>query len=55
MIPKKRGQPGKPRPKGVYKFVVEFAGERLDPLWGNTVKASPIITAADTAAKALLP
>jgi len=40
------GQPGKPRPKGVYKFVVEFAGERLDPLWGNTVKASPIITAS---------
>ena len=40
------GQPGKPRPKGVYKFVVEFAGERLDPLWGNSVKASPVITAS---------
>lgn len=40
------GQPGKPRPKGVYKFAVEFAGQRLDPLWGDTVKAVPVITAS---------
>jgi glucans biosynthesis protein len=40
------GQPGKPRPKGVYKFAVEFAGPALDPLWGDTVKASPVITAS---------
>ncbi|SMF96674.1 glucans biosynthesis protein [Methylomagnum ishizawai] len=38
------GQPGKPRPKGVYKFSVEFAGAALDPLWGDTVKAEPVIT-----------
>jgi glucans biosynthesis protein len=38
------GQPGKPRPKGVYKFSVEFAGPALDPLWGNTVKAEPVVT-----------
>jgi glucans biosynthesis protein len=38
------GQPGKPRPKGVYKFAVEFAGPTLDPLWGDTVKASPVVT-----------
>ena len=38
------GQPGKPRPKGVYKFSVEFAGEALDVLWGDTVKAEPVIT-----------
>lgn len=38
------GQPGKPRPKGVYKFAVEFAGAALDPLWGDTVKASPVVT-----------
>lgn len=38
------GQPGKPRPKGVYKFAVEFAGPSLDPLWGDTVKASPVVT-----------
>ncbi|WP_236102268.1 glucan biosynthesis protein [Methylotetracoccus oryzae] len=37
------GQPGKPRPKGVYKFAVEFAGAALDPLWGDSVKASPVI------------
>jgi glucans biosynthesis protein len=40
------GQPGKPRPKGVYKFCVEFAGPALDPLWGDTVKAEPIVTAS---------
>ena len=40
------GQPGKPRPKGVYKFNVEFAGKALDVLWGNTVKAEPVITAS---------
>ncbi|MGX2040428.1 glucan biosynthesis protein [Methylocaldum sp. MU1018] len=40
------GQPGKPRPKGVYKFTVEFAGESLDPLWGDTVKAAPVVTAS---------
>lgn len=38
------GQPGKPRPKGVYKFAIEFAGAALDPLWGDTVKASPVVT-----------
>ena len=38
------GQPGKPRPKGVYKFAVEFAGQALDPLWGDSVKASPVIS-----------
>jgi len=40
------GQPGKPRPKGVYKFSVEFAGAALDPLWGDTVKAAPVVTAS---------
>lgn len=40
------GQPGKPRPKGVYKFSVEFAGAALDPLWGDTVKAKPVVTAS---------
>ncbi len=40
------GQPGKPRPKGVYKFAVEFAGKALDVLWGDTVKAEPVITAS---------
>jgi len=40
------GQPGKPRPQGVYKFEVEFAGPRLDPLWGDSVKAAPVITAS---------
>ena len=40
------GQPGKPRPKGVYKFSVEFQGAALDPLWGDTVKAEPVITAS---------
>lgn len=40
------GQPGKPRPKGVYKFCVEFAGAALDPLWGDTVKAEPVVTAS---------
>ena len=40
------GQPGKPRPKGVYKFAVEFAGAALDPLWGDTVKAEPVVTAS---------
>lgn len=40
------GQPGKPRPKGVYKFAVEFAGAALDPLWGDTVKAEPVISAS---------
>ncbi len=43
------GQPGKPRPQGVYKFSVEFAGEALDPLWGDTVKAEPVITASQGA------
>lgn len=38
------GQPGKPRPKGVYKFCVEFTGSALEPLWGNSVKAEPDIT-----------
>jgi glucans biosynthesis protein len=38
------GQPGKPRPRGVYKFAIEFAGAALDPLWGDTVKASPVVT-----------
>jgi glucans biosynthesis protein len=40
------GQPGKPRPKGVYKFSVEFAGTALDPLWGDTVKAEPVVSAS---------
>ena len=40
------GQPGKPRPPGIYKFEVEFAGPRLDPLWGDSVKATPVITAS---------
>ena len=40
------GQPGKPRPKGVYKFSVEFAGAALDPLWGDTVKAEPVVSAS---------
>lgn len=40
------GQPGKPRPKGVYKFSVEFAGAALDPLWGDKVKAEPVVTAS---------
>lgn len=40
------GQPGKPRPQGVYKFVVEFAGERLEPLWGDNVKAAPVVSAS---------
>lgn len=40
------GQPGKPRPKGVFKFNVEFAGSALDPLWGDTVKAEPVVTAS---------
>lgn len=40
------GQPGKPRPKGVYKFCVEFAGAALDPLWGDSVKAEPVVTAS---------
>lgn len=40
------GQPGKPRPKGVYKFAVEFTGAALDPLWGDTVKAEPVVTAS---------
>jgi glucans biosynthesis protein len=40
------GQPGKPRPQGVYKFCVEFAGAALDPLWGNTIKAEPVVTAS---------
>ncbi|MDD1649622.1 MAG: glucan biosynthesis protein D [Methylococcaceae bacterium] len=40
------GQPGKPRPKGVFKFNVEFAGPALDPLWGDTVKAEPVVTAS---------
>jgi glucans biosynthesis protein len=40
------GQPGKPRPRGVFKFSVEFAGPALDPLWGDTVKAEPIVTAS---------
>jgi len=40
------GQPGRPRPDGVYKFSVEFAGAALDPLWGDTVKAEPVVTAS---------
>jgi glucans biosynthesis protein len=40
------GEPGTRRPKGVYKFVVEFAGESLEPLWGDTVKAGPVVTAS---------
>lgn len=40
------GQPGRPRPQGVYKFCVEFAGTALDPLWGDTVKAEPVVTAS---------
>lgn len=40
------GQPGKPRPKGVYKFCVEFAGAALEVLWGDTVKAEPVVTAS---------
>jgi len=40
------GQPGKPRPKGVYKFCVEFAGSALDPLWGDSVKAEPVVSAS---------
>ncbi|CAL1240045.1 glucan biosynthesis protein [Candidatus Methylocalor cossyra] len=40
------GQPGKPRPKGLYKFAVEFAGTALEPLWGNSVKAVPVVTAS---------
>lgn len=43
------GQPGKPRPRGVYKFAVEFAGAALEPLWGDTVKASPVVTASSGA------
>jgi len=38
------GEPGTIRPKGVYQFVVEFAGPALDPLWGDTVKASPVVS-----------
>ena len=40
------GEPGTARPKGVYKVVVDFAGPALDPLWGDTVKASPVVTAS---------
>jgi glucans biosynthesis protein len=40
------GEPGTRRPKGVYKFVVEFAGASLEPLWGDTVKAGPVVTAS---------
>jgi glucans biosynthesis protein len=40
------GQPGKPRPQGVYKFAVEFAGDALEPLWGDSVKAKPVISAS---------
>lgn len=43
------GQPGKPRPRGVYKFAVEFAGPALEPLWGDGVKASPVVTASSGA------
>jgi glucans biosynthesis protein len=43
------GQPGKPRPQGVYKFTVEFAGPALEPLWGDTVKASPVVTSSQGA------
>jgi glucans biosynthesis protein len=39
------GQPGKPRPEGVYKFVVEFAGGPLNGL-PDKAKLEPIITAA---------
>lgn len=40
------GEPGTVRPQGAYKFVVDFAGPALDPLWGDTVKASPVVTAS---------
>jgi glucans biosynthesis protein len=40
------GEPGTIRPKGVYRFVVDFAGPALDPLWGDTVKASPVVSAS---------
>jgi len=39
------GQPGKPRPKGVRKFMVEFLGKPLDALaWGE--KPEPVIVAS---------
>jgi glucans biosynthesis protein len=40
------GEPGTIRPKGVYRIVVEFAGPSLDPLWGDTVKALPVVSAS---------
>lgn len=36
------GQPGKPRPKGVQKFVVEFAGDSLDDLSDGAVPVARI-------------
>lgn len=40
------GVPGSVGTKGVYKFVVDFAGAALDPRGGDTVKASPVVTAS---------
>jgi glucans biosynthesis protein len=39
------GEPGKPRPKGVTKFVVEFSGKALESLTKND-KLTPDITAS---------
>lgn len=40
------GQPGKDRPWGLRKFVVEFEGPVLEELWGWKVKAEPDISAS---------
>jgi glucans biosynthesis protein len=40
------GQPGKPRPHGVVKFMVEFEGKVLEELWGWNLKAEPVISPA---------
>ena len=39
------GQPGRPRPPGLRKFIVEFAGDALDEI-GGEIKMFPIVTAS---------
>ena len=45
-----RGEPGQPRPAGVQKFVVEFAGETLAALARSDTNAGPGAVAAQVEA-----
>ena len=40
------GEPGKPRPPGTWRFVVELDGPVLDTLWGPGTRAEPVVDAA---------